>query len=247
MNVSAKGASGLAIPFDHHRLDRLMDEAGVDVVLATSKHNAQYLTGGHRANFFDYMDATGVTRYLPVFVYPKGAPEKATYIGHRLEGFQHQAHPLWTPETVMSSNGSVDAMQKAVDYMNKAGLRPKKIATELGFLPYDAAQVLRKAFPDAEWVDALYVMERQRLVKSAEELTMLKRASEAVISAMQAVIAKTGPGKTKAEVVEELRQQETLRGLNFEYCLITCGTSMNRAPSDQVWGKGEIMSLDFRR
>ncbi len=128
--------------------------------------------------------------------------------------------------------------------MKKAGMKPKRIATELGFLPYDAAQVLRKAFPDAEWVDALYVMERQRLVKSADELKMLKYASESVISAMQAVIAKTGPGKTKAEVVEELRQQETLRGLNFEYCLITAGTSMNRAPSDQVWGAGDIMSLD---
>jgi Xaa-Pro aminopeptidase len=244
MNVNAQPAKSLAIPFDHTRLDRLMDEAGIDVVLATSKHNAQYLTGGHRANFFDYMDATGVTRYLPVFIYPKGAPEKAAYIGHRLEGFQHQAKPLWTPETLMASNGSVDAMQKAVDYMKKAGLKPKKIATELGFLPYDAAQVLRKAFPDAEWVDALFVMERQRLVKSADELKLLKHASEAVISAMQAVIAKTGPGKTKAEVVEELRQQETLRGLNFEYCLITAGTSLNRAPSNQVWGAGDIMSLD---
>ncbi len=244
MNVSAKPAGGLAIPFDHHRLDRLMDEAGIDVVLATSKHNAQYLTGGHRANFFDYMDATGVTRYLPVFVYPKGQPEKAAYIGHRLEGFQHQANPLWTPETNMTSNGCVEAMEKAVGYIKKAGLKPKKIATELGFLPFDAAQALRKAFPDAEWVDALYVMERQRLVKSADELKLMKYASEAVVSAMQAVIAMTGPGKTKAEVVEELRQQETLRGLNFEYCLITCGTSMNRAPSDQVWGAGDIMSID---
>ena len=75
MNVSAQRASGLAIPFDHRRLDRLMDEAGIDVVIATSKHNVQYLLGGHRASFFDYMDATGVTRYLPVLVYPKGGPE----------------------------------------------------------------------------------------------------------------------------------------------------------------------------
>ena len=99
MNVSAQPHGGLAIPFDHTRLDRLMDAAGIDLLLATSKHNVQYLLGGHRANFFDYMDATGVTRYLPVFVYPKGAPEKAAYIGHRLETFQHQAKPLWTPET----------------------------------------------------------------------------------------------------------------------------------------------------
>ncbi len=166
MNVSAQPGSGLAIPFDHTRLDRLMDAAGIDLVLATSKHNVQYLLGGHRANFFDYMDATGVTRYLPVFVYPKGAPEKAAYIGHRLETFQHQAKPLWTPETQTNANGSVEAMQKAVDYVRKAGLKTKRIATEFGFLPYDASKVLRAGFPDADWVDALYVMERQRLKKS---------------------------------------------------------------------------------
>ncbi len=119
MNVNAQPASGLAIPFDHHRLDRLMEEAGIDVVIATSKHNVQYLLGGHRADFFDYMDATGVTRYLPALVYPKGAPEKAAYIGHRLEKFQREVKPMWTPETQTNTWGSVDAMQKAVDYMRE--------------------------------------------------------------------------------------------------------------------------------
>jgi Xaa-Pro aminopeptidase len=244
MNVNAQPSKALAIPFDHTRLDALMEKAGVDVLLATSKHNVQYLLGGHRANFFDYMDATGITRYLPVFIYVKGHPEKSTYIGHRLEGFQHKAKPLWTPETQTTSNGSTDAMQKAVDHMKKVGMNPKRIATEFGFLPYDASQVLRTAFPNADWVDALYVMERQRLKKSAAELKMLKFASEAVLDAMMATIAKTKPGATKADTVETLRREETLRGLTFEYCLITAGTSLNRAPSDQRWEKGDIMSID---
>jgi Xaa-Pro aminopeptidase len=244
MNVNAQAARGLAIPFDHRRLDRLMDEAGIDVVIATSKHNVQYLLGGHRADFFDYMDATGVTRYLPVLVYPKGAPEKAAYIGHRLEKFQREVNPMWTPETLTNTWGSVDAMQKAVEHIRKIGIKPKRIATEFGFLPYDASQVLRAAFPDAEWVDALFVLERQRVKKSAEELKLLKFASEAVIESMQSVIADAKPGITKAEMVEALRRAETNRGLTFEYCLITCGTGMNRAPSDQRWEKGEIMSID---
>ncbi len=244
MNVSAQPQGGLAIPFDHARLDRLMDEAGIDVVIATSKHNVQYLLGGHRANFFDYMDATGVTRYLPVLVYPRAKPEKAAYFGHRLEKFQREVRPMWTPETQTSSNGSADAMQTACDYIRKAGLKTKRIATEFGFLPYDASIVLRGAFPDAEWVDALYVLERQRVKKSADELAKLKIASEAVLASMQAVIASHGPGATKAEVVEALRREETNRGLTFEYCLITCGTSLNRAPSEQKWQKGDIMSID---
>jgi Xaa-Pro aminopeptidase len=61
---------------------------------------------------------------------------------------------------------------------------------------------------------------------------------------MQAVIAAAKPGVTKAEVVEHLRREETNRGLTFDYCLITAGTSMNRAASEQRCEKGDIMSLD---
>jgi Xaa-Pro aminopeptidase len=244
MNINAQKASGLKIPFDHTRLDRLMEEMGIDVVLVTSKHNVQYLLGGHRALFFDYMDATGVTRYLPVFVYPKGAPEKAAYIGHRLEKFQRELKPMWTPETQTSTAGSVDAMQKAVDYMRKAGMKPKRIAAEFGFLPYDASIVLRGAFPEAELVDALFVLERQRVKKSADELAKLKVASEAVLESMKAVIANHGPGATKNELTEALRREETNRGLTFEYCLITTGASLNRAPSEQKWEKDGILSVD---
>ena len=131
-------------------------------------------------------------------------------------------------------------MQKAVDYIKKAGLATKRIAAEFGFLPYDASLVLRNAFPDADWVDALYVLERQRLKKSPDELKKLKFASEAVLASMQAVIAGAKPGTSKAEIVKSLRREETNRGLIFEYCLITAGTSMNRAPSEQKWEKGDI-------
>src|SRR3979409_2307187 len=112
--AAARADAASAVPFDSGRLDRLMEEAGIDVVLATSKHNVQYMLGGHRAFFFDYMDAMGVSRYLPVMVYPKGDAARATYIGHRLEGFQKQVQPFWTPESETSSSGSVDAIKKAI-------------------------------------------------------------------------------------------------------------------------------------
>src|SRR5262252_3086721 len=236
--------SRAAIPFDADRLDRLMEEAGIDVLVATSKHNVQYLTGGHRAFFFDYMDAMGLSRYLPVFVYPKGAPGKAAFFGHRLEGFQTQNDPLWVDETQTNSSGSVDVIGKAVAHIRRAGIPAKRIGAELAFLPVDSHAALRDAFADARIVDALFVLERLRSVKSADELANLKVASEAVIDSMLAVIAKHAPGATKRELTEALRREETNRGLTFEYCLITAGTSMNRAPSEQKWEKGEIMSID---
>jgi Xaa-Pro aminopeptidase len=245
MTVVAKPSSpALPIPFDTGLLDRLMEEAGIDVLLATSKHNVQYLLGGHRAFFFDYMDAMGVSRYLPIVIYPKGAPEKAAYFGHRLEGFQREVKPFWTPEAQTNSSGSLDVMQKATDYLRRSGVKTGRIGAELAFLPMDAGSVLRKAFPGSELKDALFVLERLRARKSPEELAKLKIASEKVIESMQTVIAKHGPGTTKAELVEALRREETNRGLTFEYCLITAGTSLNRAPSGQRWEKGDILSID---
>src|SRR5436309_14552322 len=172
------------IPFDHTRLDHLMDEAGMDVLLATSKHNVQYLLGGHRSIFFDYMDAIGISRYLPIVVYPKGKPEKAAYFGHRLEGFQKEVKPFWTPESQTNSSGSLDTMKRATDYLRSSGVPNKRVGIEMTFMPMDAGGALRKALPDAEIKDALVVLERQRLRKSPEELAMLRISSEKVIDAM---------------------------------------------------------------
>jgi Xaa-Pro aminopeptidase len=231
-------------PFDTALLDRLMDDAGIDVLVATSKHNVQYLLGGHRAFFFESMDAMGLSRYLPVFVYQKGAPQKAGFFGHRMEGFQNEVKPFWVSEVNTKSSGAVDVMEKAVDYLRRLAPNAKRIAIETAFIPLDSAAVLRKAFPNAETVDALFVLERLRARKTPQELEMLKIASDAVIDSMEAVLKNFGPGATKNELTEALRREETQRGLTFDYCLIAAGASLNRAPSDQRWEKGDVLSLD---
>ena len=233
-----------AAPFDTARLDQLMDDAGIEVLLATSKHNVQYLLGGHRAFFFDTMDAIGVTRYLPVFVYPKGAPQKAGYFGHRMEGYQVAVKPFWVSEVNTKSSGAIDVMERAAGYVRQLLARPQRIGVELSFLPADAAATLRKAFPDAELKDALFVLERLRARKTPEELAKLRLASDLVIDSMLAVFDSYGPGATKAQMAEALRREETMRGLIFDYCLIAAGSSLNRAPSEQRWEKGDVLSLD---
>jgi Xaa-Pro aminopeptidase len=244
LTAAKRPDSAPSLPFDSNLLDRLMDQAGIDVVLATSKHNVQYLLGGHRTFFFDYTDAMGASRYLPVLAYPKGAAEKASYIGHGSEGFQHEINPLWTLEVKTSSSGSIDSTQKTIDHIRRLGLKPRRIGVELPFLPADAAMLLQKAFPDSEIVDALLVLERLRARKTSDELEKLRLASDRIIDSMLAVIKGHGPGTTKQELVDALRREETNRGLIFEYCLITAGTSHNRAPSNQKWQSGEILSID---
>jgi Xaa-Pro aminopeptidase len=61
---------------------------------------------------------------------------------------------------------------------------------------------------------------------------------------MRATIAGSGAGTTKHDIIERLRREETDRGLNFDYCLLTLGASHNRAGSQQAWAPGEVMSID---
>ncbi|MET4514430.1 M24 family metallopeptidase [Bradyrhizobium sp. 215_C5_N1_1] len=240
----ARATTSRAIPFDAAKLDRLMEAAGLDVLVVTSKHNVQYLLGAERAIFFDYMDAMGVSRYLPVLIYPKGVPDKAVYIGHRLETHQRAVAPPWVPQVRTESNGSVDAVTRAIGLIRDAGVPLKRVGVEMAFLPMDAGRALADALPGAELKDALLVLERLRAVKSADELAKLKTASELVIASMLEVIAGHGPGTTKQQLSDGLRIAEANRGLTFEYCLLACGSSHNRAPSSQRWEQGDVLSLD---
>ena len=231
-------------PFDTALLDRLMDEAGLDVLIATSKHNVQYLLGGHRSFFFDNMDAIGIGRYLPAFVYPKGAPDKAAYFGHGMETYQTQIKPFWVSEVNTKSGGSIDVMQKAAEYVGGFTKKGDRIGVELAFIPANSEATLRKTLPDADIKDALFVLERLRVRKTPEELGKLRLASELVINSMLAVIGSHGAGATTAELAEALRREETSRGLVFDYCLITAGSSHNRAPSEQRWEEGDVLSVN---
>ena len=161
-----------------------------------------------------------------------------------MEGFQNEVKPFWVSEVNTKSSGAVDVMEKAVDYLRRLVPNAKRIGIETAFIPLDSAAVLRKAFPNAETVDALFVLERLRARKTPHELEMLKIASDAVIDSMEAVFKNFGPGATKNELTEALRREETQRGLTFDYCLIAAGSSFNRAPSDQRWEKGDVLSID---
>src|SRR5919206_3912958 len=101
----AQPESRIAVPFDARKLDDLLEQAGIDVLLVTSKHNVQYLLGGYRFFFFDYMDAIGVSRYLPVFVYLKGSPDRSAYIANTMEAYEKELNRFWVPSVKTASWG----------------------------------------------------------------------------------------------------------------------------------------------
>src|SRR5947199_2939022 len=106
-----------SIPFDTARLDDLLAEADIDALLVTSKHNIQYLLGGYRFFFFDFMDAIGVSRYLPVLIYRKGRPDQAAYFGNGLETYERQLDKFWPATVETKSWGTRDVIALAAQHL----------------------------------------------------------------------------------------------------------------------------------
>ena len=231
------------VPFDTNRLDKLLDDAGIDVLVATSKHNVQYLLGGYRFFFFDTMDAIGTSRYLPALIYRKGKPEQAAYIGCAMENYERELDKFWPPALEFGTTGSPATMQQALAHIKKLG-GVRRVGVESAFLPADGEAVLRQGLSNVDIVDAVVPLERLRARKTPEEIEYLREASERVVQSMLATFKICKPGVMKQELFETLRREEVNRGLVFDYCLLTAGTSLNRAPSEQRLAAGDIISLD---
>ena len=136
-------AAATSPPFDSARLDALLDEAGIDALVISSKHNIQYLFGGYRFFFFDHFDAIGVSRYLPILIYVKGRPDQSTYIGQGMEAYERELGKFWTP-AFQASGTSLHSAQLAIDHIKTLGPKAKRIGIERSFLPADAAELMAR-------------------------------------------------------------------------------------------------------
>jgi Xaa-Pro aminopeptidase len=229
-------------PFDSDRLDRLMDAASMDWILATSKHNTRYLLGGYSYFFHEHAAAIGVSRYLPIAGYSKGKPGGAFYVGSENESWQMEAQPVWVGHFEAAPTSTRGAASAAARLLGDA--RSIRVGIEPSFLPSDAMAVLVEALPRAEFVDATGVLEDLRSIKSPRELELLRRASQGIVDSMTATFGAARSGMSRNSLASIYRRELARRDLSFDYVFITTGKSLNRAPFGSSWQSGEMLSFD---
>jgi Xaa-Pro aminopeptidase len=248
VEVSARGenpgATSAAPPFDAARLDELLMEAGIDLVLATSPHNTRYLLGGYRFFLYDRLDPIGPSRYLPVLGYARRRAADAFYVGAGNEDWGTDVQPLWVADLANVAWGTVDAARAAAARVRALGLERARIGVEPPFLPSDAAAALAAELPGAAVVDAGLLLDELRAIKSAPERELMRQGAGAVVDAMLSTFGAIDAGITTGEACEVLRREQTRRGLTFDYCLVASGKSTNRAPSGRTIEAGDVLSLD---
>ena len=230
-------------PFGVEKLDQLLDEESIDLVVATSRHNVRYLLGSY-SQFHRNFNAIGADRYLPAVGYRPGRPGEAFAIGAPVDRAQHELARPWVPTLLDAAQSVEDTARLVAEQLRLRGLARGTVAIEASFAPQRFVAVLLEALPGLRLAEAAGVLETLRTIKRPDELALLRDAADGIVAAMAATVASAAPGTSKRELAERLRVQEEARGVAFDYCLMAMGTSMNRAPSDQRWRQGEVLSLD---
>jgi Xaa-Pro dipeptidase len=242
----------MMLPFDGERLARLAADAGADVVLASTRHNVRYLTGGYYLHFFDRASRFGGGQYLSFVAVPAARPERAFYVGRRDEILDEQQYidafgPFWIGERHWVPRGpsmSEDAATVAARALRAGGHATATVAIESSFLPADAYDALRRELPAATFVNGTALLGELRAIKQPRELESLRQVHRLTAEVIRQVFDESGAADTTREISARIRRGIGERGGAFLYSLINVGPGLRRAPSSETWDRGRPMHLD---
>jgi Xaa-Pro aminopeptidase len=238
--------NGLLPPFDGGRLSVLMEKYEVDLLLASTRHNTRYLTGGYYYPLYMW-DAHGRrTQYVSFLGIPRGGLGDSFFVGRPGEAEVMREADVWITQCYEGEKiASLSIAARAVEILKQRGLDSARIAVELPSLPADVFGVLEQRLPDAEFVDAVPIMDGLRAVKRPDEIERIREGTRKNQEALSAVLTSGWDGATTAEITDRVATAFRERGLHFLYALVCAGPSFFRAPSvKRKWKRGRILHID---
>ena len=93
---------------------------------------------------------------------------------------------------------------------------------------------LERELPDADLVDASWVLEQMRLVKSDEEIGLLREAGKIARKVVDAIVDTAAPGVTEAEVYAEMIRTQIANGGEPNIFNLFASGPIDH-PSDELW------------
>ena len=234
----------MAYPFDAGKLEALMAEAEMDLVLATTRHNSRYLTGGRYHHFFARSTRMGTSQYLSVVGLPRGRFQDTFYVGRRQEERELKDQPLWMEQQYLGVYPTWSAASLTIEAVKQLGLENGTIGVELPFLPADAYVAIQQGLSHATLVDATELLGHLREIKTEQEIAILREAHEALAEAIHATFHWGYDGVTTQSLNDHIRVEIEQRGPDFMYCFTSAGPGVLRAPSQMQWKDGQVLELD---
>ncbi len=170
------------------RACRLMSQAGLEAVLLTKPQNMIYLVGDGRLCAFTIVSKEG-----------------ATYVGVPKTDLEDVKQSC-SSEHILGFEDEVGMLHALMHTWKELGLEKGKVGIENTFLKVSMSEMFKHphAKPaNLEFADATPIMTDLRIVKSSEEIELIRRAAKVADLAMEAAVKATKPGVTETEIAAE--------------------------------------------
>jgi Xaa-Pro aminopeptidase len=225
--------------FDYGRATRLMKAAGIDLVLATSKHGVGYLSDyWHPVSDEYYVLWDTTATHKTAVGLPRDEKRGAFLVAGASEATTIQIMDPWIKDRRFWGPGYYiqtwvdpldpapdpgDPMKVAADAIREKGLDAGVIAIEERFLGVRYAASLQKHLPRARLVDAEEVLWQLRMIKSPEEQRRLREACVRTGKAWLATVHAAETGMTQPELQKVFMKQCIDHGLEYERAYVIFG------------------------
>ncbi|HEX9486589.1 MAG TPA: Xaa-Pro peptidase family protein [Gemmatimonadales bacterium] len=184
------------------RLERARAELktrGLDLLIATPSTNYEYFTGYN----------PGRSERLIALLLPVAAPPAIVCPSFELERIKR--HSVITELRGWEEQEDPHALVRDTVRRLRPGSGRGTIALESS-TAYQTFLRLGRALPDWTFVDAAPVTQRLRVIKSPEEIALLRRAIAITLDAMAATFAQLAVGTTERDVAQILEHEMQQRG-----------------------------------
>src|SRR5882762_3606318 len=184
------------------RLERARAELktrGLDLLVATPSTNYEYFTGYN----------PGRSERLIALLLPVAGPPAIVCPSFEVERIKR--HSVVTELHGWEEQEDPHALVRESVRRLKPGSRRGTIALESS-TAYQTFRRLGAALPGWKFVDAAPVTDRLRVIKSPEEVALLRRAIAITLDAMAATFARLAVGVTEVQVAQALSQEMEQRG-----------------------------------
>ena len=193
------------------RFEDLLAESGLDALVASSLENVSYLSGARMV----------MQRLIPdrlaLLLWP-GQGDPAIVL---CKGEDVACRPdCWIEDMRSYTEFVTSPVDLLADIVAEKGLARGRLGLEKHSLPSAYVDRLRKRLPSATLVDCGDLMDRARMIKTAEEIDALAQAGRATDRAIRGAFERATIGDSEKKVADEITAGVTSAGadvLNFMF------------------------------
>jgi Xaa-Pro aminopeptidase len=228
--------------FNLSKARRLMEDRGLDCVIATGHDNVYYVSHS------EILTITMLKRLAAVFIPIEGDPVFAVHANEEVTAYK----TTWIKDLRVYEGGEWEPL-KSIEFVAKTlielGQSKSRIGVETLDLPGACLDHLRSLLPEAQFMDCQSIFDTLRAVKSPNELKHLGNINMATAKAITVAFEMAKPGDTEKTIAQNMINLTLDYGADT-VAFMTMGAGPNIHETHHIPGgyrvkEGDLIHVDF--